>query len=85
MELTRLPNTSFTIGVDPVANGGDLYPTNDRDRRISSDSRGSEPQPNSDTSNYSPAGKFQAKLALITGGDSASRSLKKINCRPLPK
>ena len=43
------------------------------------------PQPNSDMSNYSPAGKLQGKLALITGGDSASRSLKKINCKPLQK
>ena len=42
-------------------------------------------QPNSDMSNYSPAGKLQGKVALITGGDSASRSLKKINCKPLQK
>lgn len=42
-------------------------------------------QPNSDMSNYSPAGKLQGKVALITGGDSASRSLKKINCKPLLK
>ena len=29
-----------------------------------------DPQPDSDLSNYSPAGKLQGKVALITGGDS---------------
>jgi hypothetical protein len=28
------------------------------------------PQPDSDLSNYNPAGKLQGKVALITGGDS---------------
>ena len=29
-----------------------------------------DPQPDSDLSNYSPAGKLLGKVALITGGDS---------------
>jgi NAD(P)-dependent dehydrogenase (short-subunit alcohol dehydrogenase family) len=53
--------TEFRPTADQIPAQTQSYPASQADM---------EPQPDSDLSNYKPAGKLQGKVAIITGGDS---------------
>jgi NAD(P)-dependent dehydrogenase (short-subunit alcohol dehydrogenase family) len=56
-----MPPTEFRPEPEEIPALGLEYPASQREMN---------PQPDSDLSNYSPAGKLSGKVALITGGDS---------------